>query len=175
MTTCSVFISHFFSNVLSHCSLSNGVYSTSPHSETSTQNSPLCKSTNSLASRLTLSSVCPLTGYHPASSSAYDVANNAITWKIFIEKTFLSILLQREKMSRKKLATGRTIFTFHGYLKNLLKKFFLFKDLVFNTISFKFSFPVSQQSSFNTNNNSKIMYFEKFDSYYQMHYQKVVD
>ena len=77
--TCSVFISHFFSKVLSHCSLSNGVYSTSPHSETSTQNSPLCKSTNSLASRFTLSSVCPLTGYHPASSSAYDVANNAST------------------------------------------------------------------------------------------------
>ena len=48
--TCSFLVSHCFSNVVSHFSLSVGSNWTSPKVDTSTQNSPLCKSTTSLLS-----------------------------------------------------------------------------------------------------------------------------
>ena len=77
--TRSFFISQTFSKVLVHFSRSTGSYSTSPHSETSTQNSPLCKSTNSLFTRDVFS--WSVTLYQPGSSSAYATQHdvNAIT------------------------------------------------------------------------------------------------
>ena len=79
--TRSFFISQTFSKVLVHFSRSTGSYSTSPHSETSTQNSPLCKSTNSLFTRDVFS--WSVTLYQPGSSSAYATQHdvNAITLK----------------------------------------------------------------------------------------------